>query len=91
MSSKVESLQRASLHNPVRVSISATSHETVKTLVQNWVLCPHKDKDLYLVYLLSDTFHGQMTIVFTRTQAETQRLTFLLRSLGLDAIPIHGG
>lgn len=32
-----------------------------------------------------------MTIVFTRTQAETQRLTFLLRSLGLDAIPIHGG
>lgn len=91
MSSKVESLQRASLHNPVRVSISATSHETVKTLVQNWILCPHKDKDLYLVYLLSDTFHGQMTIVFTRTQAETQRLTFLLRSLGLDAIPIHGG
>ncbi|TLD37380.1 ATP-dependent rRNA helicase RRP3 [Venturia nashicola] len=91
MSSKVESLQRASLHNPVRVSISATAHETVKTLVQNWILCPHKDKDLYLVYLLSDTFHGQMTIVFTRTQAETQRLTYLCRSLGLDAIPIHGG
>jgi ATP-dependent RNA helicase DDX47/RRP3 len=91
MSSKVESLQRASLQNPVRVSISSTSHQTVATLIQNFILIPHKDKDLYLVYLLSDTLAGLTSIVFTRTQNETQRLTFLLRALGLDAIPIHGG
>lgn len=40
----------------------------------------------------SETILASKSItVFTRTQAETQRLTFLLRSLGLDAIPIHGG
>src|ERR1700761_4253552 len=43
MSSKIESLQRASLQNPVRVSISATSHQTVATLIQNFILIPHKD------------------------------------------------
>jgi len=60
-------------------------------LIQNFILIPHKDKDLYLIYLLSDTLAGLTSIVFTRTQNETQRLTFLLRALGLDAIPIHGG
>jgi len=36
MSSKVESLQRASLSNPLRVSISASSYSTVKTLIQTF-------------------------------------------------------
>ena len=90
MSSKVESLQRASLQNPVRVSISTSSHQTVATLLQTFLLIPHKDKDLYLVYLLSDMLAGLTAIIFARTVNETQRIAYLLRALGLSAIPIHG-
>lgn len=90
MSSKVESLQRASLQNPVRVSISTSSHQVVSTLIQSFLLIPHKDKDLYLVHLLSDMLAGLTTIVFTRTVNETQRLSYLLRALGISAIPLHG-
>lgn len=91
LSSKVESLQRASLQNPVRISISTTARQTVATLIQKYILVPHKHKDLYLVHLLSDVYPGLTTIIFTRTQHETQRLAFLCRALGLEAIPIHGG
>ena len=89
MNSKVESLQRASLQNPLRVSISTNKYQTVNTLLQNYLFFPHKDKDLYLVHLLSE-FTGQSAIVFTRTVNETQRLAILLRTLGFGAIPLHG-
>lgn len=89
MSSKVEQLQRASLRSPVKVSISSSDHQTVKTLLQSYLFIPHKHKDIYLVHLLTG-FTGQPTIVFTRTVMETQRIALLLRSLGLPAIPIHG-
>ena len=88
MTSKVESLERASLQNPARVSIK-NLHQTVSTLIQKYLFFPHKDKDLYLVYLLNE-FSGQSAIIFTRTVNETQRLAILLRSLGLGAIPLHG-
>lgn len=90
MSSKVESLQRASLHNPLRVSISSSSHQTVSTLLQSWLLVPSVQKDLYLVYLLNESA-GQSTIVFVRTRNECQRLSYLLRALGMGAIPLHAG
>ncbi|KAL8716357.1 MAG: hypothetical protein Q9220_000264 [cf. Caloplaca sp. 1 TL-2023] len=89
MTSKVESLQRASLSNPLRVSISTNKYQTVATLIQNYLFLPHKDKDLYLVYLL-DSFAGQSVIVFTRTVNEAQRLALLVRSLNMKAIPLHG-
>jgi ATP-dependent RNA helicase DDX47/RRP3 len=89
MSSKVESLQRASLHNPIRVSISSSSHQTVAALLQKYIFLPHKHKDLYLIYLLNDTI-GHPVIIFTRTVNETQRIAILLRTLGFGAIPLHG-
>lgn len=89
ISSKVESLQRASLSNPLRVSISSSKYQTVSTLMQSYLFIPHKFKDLYLVYLLNE-FAGQSAIIFTRTVHETQRLSFLLRTLGFGAIPLHG-
>ncbi|EEP82459.1 ATP-dependent rRNA helicase RRP3 [Uncinocarpus reesii 1704] len=89
MSSKVESLQRASLSNPLRVSISSNKYQTVATLLQNYLFIPHKYKDIYFVYLLNE-FPGQSVIVFTRTVNETQRLAILLRALGFGAIPLHG-
>ncbi len=89
MSSKVESLQRAALHNPVRVSISTSSHQVVATLLQRYFFLPHKHKDLYLIHLLNDNI-GHPTIIFTRTVNETQRIAILLRTLGFGAIPLHG-
>lgn len=89
MSSKVESLQRAALQNPVRVSISSSSHQVVSTLLQRYSFIPHKYKDLYLIHLLNDNI-GHPTIIFTRTVNETQRIAILLRTLGFGAIPLHG-
>jgi len=89
ISSKVESLQRASLKNPVRVSISSSKYQTVSTLLQSYVFIPHMHKDTYLVFLINE-FAGKSAIVFTRTVNETQRLAILLRALGFGAIPLHG-
>ncbi|KAM5435212.1 ribosomal RNA processing protein [Microsporum ferrugineum] len=89
LSSKVESLQRASLSNPLRVSISSNKYQTVSTLLQSYIFIPHKYKDVYLVHILNE-FPGQSTIIFTRTVNETQRLAILLRALGFGAIPLHG-
>ena len=89
MSSKVESLQRASLANPVRVSISSNKYQTVSTLLQSYIFVPYKQKDLFVVYLVNE-HAGQATIIFTRTVNETQRLAILLRSLSFGAIPLHG-
>ncbi|KAI9831566.1 MAG: ribosomal RNA processing protein [Sarea resinae] len=90
MTSKVESLQRASLSNPLRVSISAHKYQTVSTLLQSYLFIPHKHKDLYLIHLLTTQFAHASAIVFTRTVNETQRLSILLRALGISAIPLHG-
>jgi ATP-dependent RNA helicase DDX47/RRP3 len=89
MSTKVENLQRAALNNPVRVSISSSSHQVVSTLMQKYIFLPHKHKDLYLIHLLNDAI-GHPTIIFTRTVNETQRIAILLRTLGFGAIPLHG-
>ena len=88
LSSKVESLQRACLSNPVRVSTSS-SRQTVSTLLQSYVFIPQKYKDIHLVHSLNEKA-GQTAIVFTRTVNETQRVTYVLRGLGFSAIPIHG-
>lgn len=72
MSSKVAALQRASLRDPVKVQVSSNVHQTVATLVQNYLFFPHKYKDVYLVYLI-DQFAGRSTVVFTRTIYEAQR------------------
>ncbi|KAH8594276.1 P-loop containing nucleoside triphosphate hydrolase protein [Bisporella sp. PMI_857] len=89
MSSQVENLQRASLKNPLRISISANKYQTVSTLLQSYIFIPQVHKDTYLVYLLNE-FAGQSAVVFTRTVNETQRIAILLRALGFGAIPLHG-
>lgn len=89
MSSRVESLQRASLRDPVRVSVSSNKYQTVSTLLQHYVFIPHVKKDTYLIYLVNE-FAGKSTIIFTRTVFEAQRVAILLRTLGFGAIPLHG-
>ncbi|KOS22386.1 ATP-dependent rRNA helicase RRP3 [Escovopsis weberi] len=89
MSSKVESLQRASLRDPIRVSVSSNKYQTVSTLLQHYILVPHVKKDTYLIFLVNE-FAGKSTIIFARTVFETQRIAILLRTLGFGAIPLHG-
>jgi ATP-dependent RNA helicase DDX47/RRP3 len=89
MSSKVESLQRASLQNPVRVAVSEDRYQTVSTLIQKYIFVPHKHKDLYLIHILNE-LAGQTGMIFTRTVNEAQRVSILLKKLGFSAIPIHG-
>lgn len=89
ISSKVESLQRASLKDPLKVSVSSSKYQTVSTLLQNYLFIPLIHKDTYLVYLMNE-FMGRSAIVFTRTVNETQRIAILLRTLGFGAIPLHG-
>lgn len=88
MSGKVEALQRASLSNPLRVSVSS-ENQTVATLLQSYLFVPHQHKDMYLVHLLNEVA-GQTGIIFTRTVNEAQRVSIMLRSLGFPAIPLHG-
>ena len=89
MSSKVESLQRASLSNPVRVSVSRDKYQTVEKLQQSWYLIPHQHKDVWLVYVLNK-FAGQTCIIFTRTVNEAQRISIMVKALGFSSVPIHG-
>ncbi|KAL6718894.1 ribosomal RNA processing protein [Lecanora helva] len=89
ITSKVESLQRASLSNPLRVSISTSKYQTVSSLLQSFLFLPHKLKDQYLITVMNN-FVGQSAIIFTRTVNETQRIAILLRCLGFSAIPLHG-
>lgn len=88
MTSKVEKLQRASLVNPVKVSVD-TKYTTVSTLQQSYLFFPFKHKEVYLVYLLNE-LAGQTTIVFTLTCNSAQKLALMLRNLGFSAICLHG-
>ncbi|KAK9421837.1 putative ATP-dependent rRNA helicase rrp3 [Seiridium unicorne] len=89
ISSKVESLQRAALRDPLRVSISSHDHQVVSTLIQNYIFIPLVLKDVYLIYLCQE-FAGRTIIVFARTIVDVQRISIMLRTLGFGAIPLHG-
>jgi ATP-dependent RNA helicase DDX47/RRP3 len=87
-SKEVEQLQRASLSNPVRVSVS-NRITTVDTLLEYYVFLPLKNKDATLVYLLNE-FAGKSIIVFVNTKDEGTRIPMVLESLNFSAIPING-
>eukprot|EP01028_Stygiella_incarcerata_P008892 TRINITY_DN399_c1_g1_i6.p1 TRINITY_DN399_c1_g1~~TRINITY_DN399_c1_g1_i6.p1 ORF type:complete len:496 (-),score=122.45 TRINITY_DN399_c1_g1_i6:665-2050(-) len=88
MTSKVDKLQRASLHKPARIQVSE-KYSTVDTLVQRYLFIPAKYKDTYLVYLLNE-WAGQSMIVFMATCSSTQRLALMLKNLGIGCVALHG-
>jgi len=88
MTSKVGKLQRASLRNPIQVKVSS-KYDTVSTLIQNYLFIPFKHKQCYLTYLLTE-LSGNTAIIFTSTCDTSQKLTIMLRNLGLKAICLHG-
>ncbi|RLV91588.1 ATP-dependent rRNA helicase RRP3 [Spathaspora sp. JA1] len=88
MTNKIEKLQRASLHNPVRVAVSS-KYQTADNLVQSMMLVHDGYKNTILIHLLSE-HEGKLIIVFTRTVAHAQRTALLCRILGFNAVPLHG-
>jgi ATP-dependent RNA helicase DDX47/RRP3 len=89
MTSKVEKLQRAAVCNPVRIQVGAGKFSTVTKLQQSYLFFPLKLKDAHCAYLLSE-WKGHSAIVFLATCANAQRVSLLLRHLGLNALPLHG-
>mmetsp|Transcript_6733 Transcript_6733/g.11864 ORF Transcript_6733/g.11864 Transcript_6733/m.11864 type:complete len:461 (+) Transcript_6733:48-1430(+) len=89
MTSKVAKLQRASLDNPVRVEVSASKYQTVKTLVQQYLFVPAKYKETYLVYILNE-LAGQSAIIFVAACNTASKIALMLRTLGIKATSLHG-
>lgn len=87
-SKDIDSLQRASLRNPVRISIS-NKITTVDTLLEYYVFTPLKHKDATLVYMLNE-LAGKSLIVFVNTKDEGTRIPMMLESLGFSCVPING-
>ncbi|XP_031352662.1 probable ATP-dependent RNA helicase DDX47 [Photinus pyralis] len=88
MTKKVQKLQRASLHDPVKVEVS-TKYQTVDKLQQYYVFIPVKFKDVYLVHILNE-MAGNSFMIFCSTCNNTIRTALMLRNLGFTAVPLHG-
>lgn len=88
MTKKVAKLERASLKDPVRISVS-TKYQTVEKLKQYYLFIPQKFKEAYLVHVLNE-MSGQTSIVFCATCASVMRIALMLRELGFGAVPLHG-
>jgi ATP-dependent RNA helicase DDX47/RRP3 len=88
MTKKVKKLQRACLHDPVKVEVS-TKYQTVEKLQQSYIFIPGKFKDVYLVHILNE-MAGNSFMIFCSTCNNTIRTALLLRNLGLTAVPLHG-
>mmetsp|Transcript_1086 Transcript_1086/g.1706 ORF Transcript_1086/g.1706 Transcript_1086/m.1706 type:complete len:549 (+) Transcript_1086:976-2622(+) len=89
MTSKVQKLQRASLHDPVKVEVQRHKFQTPKKLIQNYLFIPAKYKDCYFTYLINE-LSGQSVLVFVATCNNAQRLALMLRNLGFSAVCLHG-
>eukprot|EP00731_Ephydatia_muelleri_P028566 Em0020g210a len=91
MTKKVQKLQRASLHDPVKLTTPpyVAGTQTVEKLLQNYLFIPSKYKDCYLVSILNE-LAGNSVMVFCGTCSNAQRTAILLRHLGFQAIPLHG-
>jgi ATP-dependent RNA helicase DDX47/RRP3 len=88
MTDKVAKLQRASLKNPVKVSVS-TKYSTVDTLLQNYIFIPLLHKNTYLTYIVNELC-GNSIIIFTSTCNSAQSIALMLRNLGFAAVSLHG-
>ena len=88
MTTKVAKLQRASLHNPVKVQVN-DKYKTVDTLNQTYLFVPFKYRDVYLVSVLNE-HTGKSAIVFCAKRLAALRVCYMLRNLGFAAIPLTG-
>lgn len=88
MTNKVEKLERASLRDPVKISVSK-KYQTVKNLKQEYIFIPNTHKDVYLAYLINQKI-GNEIIIFTLTCLSAMKVCLLLRKLGHKAVTVNG-
>ena len=91
MTTRVESLVRLGLNNPVRLVINPRT-TTVGTLTQEFIrLRPGREEKrlAYLIHLCQTTYTSQ-TIVFFRQKALAHRIRILFSLLDLKAAELHG-
>jgi len=83
-SAREEPAQKDQPHSSGTVAATLGSN-----LTQNIVVCPVAQKQAYLYYLLQEN-RGKRALVFADKVTTVARLTFMLRTLGLEAGAIHG-
>jgi len=88
MTSRVSKLQRASLRNPVKIQVNS-KYDTVKNLIQNYMLIPHKRKWTYVAALLAH-LGNYSAMVFTNTCFSAMKVAIFLRHLGFTSVCLHG-
>lgn len=91
MTTRVESLIRLGLTNPVRLVINPRK-TTVVTLIQEFVRLRPGREDKRLAYLihLCQTTYTERTIIFFRQKALAHRIRVLFSLLDLKAAELHG-
>ena len=67
----------------------STKYSTVDKLRQQYLFVPAKVKECYLAYLCNE-MTGKSMIVFLRTCEGCRKAALMLRTLGFEAVPLHG-
>lgn len=88
MSPEIIKLSRQILNNPVKVEIAATT-ATADKITQTLFHVPENKKTALLIHLLDDP-SAQLSIVFTRTKRDANRVSESLMEAGIGAVAIHG-
>ncbi|KAF8820075.1 DEAD/DEAH box helicase family protein [Cardiosporidium cionae] len=88
MTSKVAKLQKASLKKPIKVTVNS-KYDTVKELIQNYLLIPFKYKWTYAVAILKH-FQAYSAMVFCNTCLVAKKLAIFLGQFGFSSVCLHG-
>ncbi len=89
MTSSVAKLERASLRDPVKVSVTSNKFGTVAELRQTYLLMPAKWKYCYLAHLMAE-FSGNSIMIFCGACQTATRVCLVLKILGLTAVVLTG-
>jgi ATP-dependent RNA helicase DDX47/RRP3 len=89
MTSSVSKLERASLRDPVKVSVTNNKFGTVAELRQSYLLMPAKWKHCYLAHLMAE-FSGSSIMIFCGACQTATRVSLILQILGLTAVVLTG-
>lgn len=87
---EAEDLARRALKNPERINVGTVSQAAPK-VEQKFIRAKQTDKNKLLFDQIVDGPRDASTIIFTRTQARTDRLARYLTQGGLTVDRIHGG
>ena len=88
LSTKIDRLQAASLHDPVMAEVHR-KQSTVDTLTQKFIFAPFAQMVAYLHYFLTKD-SGNHILVFCASGHLVHRITLTLRVLGHQALPLMG-